>query len=201
MVVEPQAGVAGAAVTLVVSEEQLDEEAALAERLVVRSWHAGAEGGAISLPGTVYPLGRSLIDYRLTVSPGLELGFGAASVRFAVSVLEDCQPLPSPMPPAGYSVLATFGSPLLTGLQPRGTLVEDCNGYLYGLTSAGAGYETVFRMRKDGGDQQTLHTFAVDGSQGTQPYGGLIRATLDLGGAEISDYRTALFGTMMGGGR
>lgn len=80
---------------------------------------------------------------------------------------------------SGYEVLFSFGSTFDTGVQPKGGLIEDAGGNLYGTTVAGGTGDnlgTVFKVDQTG--QETVlwsfcsHPYCTDGSE---PLAGLIR--------------------------
>ena len=68
-------------------------------------------------------------------------------------------------------------------------MIEDCSGNLFGTTSQGgtSGDGTVFEVAKGSGTITTLASF--NGTNGANPYGGL-----------IEDTSGNLFGTTSGGG-
>ncbi|MGH9316813.1 MAG: choice-of-anchor tandem repeat GloVer-containing protein, partial [Thermoanaerobaculia bacterium] len=73
-----------------------------------------------------------------------------------------------------YDVLKAF---TFTGLRPYAGLIQGTDGNLYGTTYQGGtnGYGTIFRIDTNGKTLTTLHSFA--GSDGANPYAGLIQAT------------------------
>ena len=75
------------------------------------------------------------------------------------------------------------------GNSPQSTLVQDAGGVLYGTAvfSGAHGNGSVFRLDPDGDNFDTIHDF--DGTDGDDPYGGVI-----LGGGGF------LFGTAANGG-
>ena len=80
------------------------------------------------------------------------------------------------------------------GFEPRGGVLRDSHGNLYGVTRGGGlGSGTVFRLAPDG-TFTTLHRFAADRTEGAEPQTGL-----------ISDAESNLYGTTYagsaGGGR
>jgi len=75
---------------------------------------------------------------------------------------------------SGFSELHRFSSSQPeNGLAPIGALVEDGNGFLYGVTFLGgeAGYGVVFRHQKDGTQFGVLHHFQR--AEGAVPLGSL----------------------------
>ena len=69
------------------------------------------------------------------------------------------------------------------GVGPAGGVLRDSQGNLYGVTRGGGlpspnpnGTGTVFRLDPDG-TFTTLHRFAADGSEGTDPQSGLVQDT------------------------
>jgi uncharacterized repeat protein (TIGR03803 family) len=93
----------------------------------------------------------------------------------------------------GYTRLYTFHT-TTEGLEPRGNLVFDAAGNLYGTTASGGGAAfpgTVFKLTAPGSGRSTLtniHVFGGSGD-GTVPWGGL---TIDASGN--------LYGTTRSGG-
>jgi uncharacterized repeat protein (TIGR03803 family) len=85
-------------------------------------------------------------------------------------------------------VLKSFGYPVQSGSEPRGTILV-ADGMLYGTTLVGGAYNrgTVFSMRLNGSDFHVLHSFNVN--DGYNPESGLV---LGIDGA--------LYGTAAGGG-
>jgi uncharacterized repeat protein (TIGR03803 family) len=85
------------------------------------------------------------------------------------------------------TVLHSFGSGT-DGIFPTGTLI-DVNGTLYGTTNIGgaSGDGTVFSLDPTTGAETVLHSFG-SGTDGQQPYGGLI------------DVNGTLYGTTFTGG-
>ncbi len=87
-----------------------------------------------------------------------------------------------------YTVLHNFTG--VDGLAPYATLIQGCDGGLYGTTYQGGtgGLGTAFRMNTDGTGYEVLHNFA--GTDGQYPYGslmigedGAIYGTASAGGA------------------
>jgi uncharacterized repeat protein (TIGR03803 family) len=81
------------------------------------------------------------------------------------------------------------------GFEPRGGVLRDSHGNLYGVTRSGGhvcrfsiGCGTVFRLEPDG-TFTTLHRFAAGGTEGSEPQTGL-----------ISDAEGNLYGTTYSGG-
>ncbi|OYW07108.1 MAG: hypothetical protein B7X11_00540, partial [Acidobacteria bacterium 37-65-4] len=91
----------------------------------------------------------------------------------------------------GFALLHSFTFGASEGAGPYGGLILDDAGTLYGTTRTGGAWfcGTVFKVKTDGTGFATLHVFAVDGSDGMDPYAGLV-----LGDAGD------LFGTTMLGG-
>ena len=89
----------------------------------------------------------------------------------------------------GYSVLHSFGG--ADGAFPRGSLVRDASGNVYGTTAKGGGGTcncgVVFKLDPSG-VETVLHAF-TGGSDGDQPLAGL-----------VMDAMGNLFGTTSGGG-
>jgi uncharacterized repeat protein (TIGR03803 family) len=94
-----------------------------------------------------------------------------------------------------YAVLVKFDG-AGQGSSPYGGVVEAGDGKLYGLTSMGgeAGYGTLFRLNKDGGGFETLHSFIATSSDGRQPEGNLLL------GRDGALYGTTYYGGANGAG-
>ena len=76
-------------------------------------------------------------------------------------------------------VLYSFQNNSLDGINPVAGVVFDAAGNLYGATAAGGanGYGTVFELAGGSGGTWTykvLHTFAINGTDGAEPQGGLL---------------------------
>src|SRR5438034_10894712 len=82
--------------------------------------------------------------------------------------------------PAGaqvrFDITHAFAAP--GPVRPFAPLVQGLDGNFYGTTfDGGAGNKgTIFKMTS-GGSITFLHSFVDDGTDGTNPYGGLIQAT------------------------
>ena len=66
----------------------------------------------------------------------------------------------------------------IDGSNPRGCLIQDADGSLYGTTVVGGpnfDHGTIFKIDPDGSILTTLHNFA--GADGAWPYGGVIKAS------------------------
>jgi len=78
--------------------------------------------------------------------------------------------------PAGReTVLHSFNSDSVDGINPFGGLVVDKAGNLYGTTYGGGtyGYGTVFELSPSG-TETVLYSFNADGTDGINPYGGVV---------------------------
>jgi uncharacterized repeat protein (TIGR03803 family) len=74
-----------------------------------------------------------------------------------------------------FTALKTFSS-TGTGLRtPKGALIQDTNGVLYGTASLGGadGFGGVFKILTNGGGFAVLHEFSATGSDGRQPEAGM----------------------------
>jgi uncharacterized repeat protein (TIGR03803 family) len=92
-----------------------------------------------------------------------------------------------------YCALYSFNSDGKDGFGPRGRLLFDDGGNLYGTTIAGGVYNngTAFQLlaSADGGSKEkVLHSFG-SGEDGAEPYAGLVQ-----------DASGNLYGTTIGGG-
>jgi uncharacterized repeat protein (TIGR03803 family) len=94
----------------------------------------------------------------------------------------------------GYAVLYSF-FPLPDGASPSGTLAEDSDGMLYGITGTGGSNNagTVFRISTNG-SYTVLHHFSSGGADGWGPVGGLAR------GSDGALYGTTADGGAVSGG-
>ncbi|MGH9364816.1 MAG: choice-of-anchor tandem repeat GloVer-containing protein, partial [Thermoanaerobaculia bacterium] len=74
-----------------------------------------------------------------------------------------------------FATLHSFTS--TDGAGPYGGLIQGTDGNLYGTTAGGgaSGYGTIFKIDTSGTTFTTLHSFA--GSDGANPYAGLLQAT------------------------
>ena len=88
------------------------------------------------------------------------------------------------------TVLYSFGSQSEDGYYPWASLVMDKKGNLYGTTYQGGanGFGSVFKLTPSG-TETVLHSFASNGTDGINPYAGL-----------IMDTKGNLYGTTEGGG-
>jgi uncharacterized repeat protein (TIGR03803 family) len=81
------------------------------------------------------------------------------------------------------TVLHNFGTNENDGVAPHADLIFDASGNLYGTTYAGGGldgYGTVFELAPSAGGGWTetvLHAFEDDGTDGLNPYAGVILGT------------------------
>jgi uncharacterized repeat protein (TIGR03803 family) len=86
------------------------------------------------------------------------------------------------------------------GRVPKGALLEDAAGYLYGTTSTGGtdGQGTVYRLKTDGTDFQVLHSFSKGRPGiGANPVAGLIEDRTDtLYGTTLSGSQDTLSGSI-----
>jgi uncharacterized repeat protein (TIGR03803 family) len=90
-------------------------------------------------------------------------------------------------------VLHSFSQNGVDGFSPQAGLVFDAGGNLYGTTAFGGTYNygTAFELTPQSGgvwNETILHSFNFDGTDGYNPYGGLV---LDAAG---NLYGTAIFG-------
>lgn len=98
-------------------------------------------------------------------------------------------------PDGTETILHSFGSSPTDGESPNGPVVMDKQGNLYGTAYYGGEYEygTIFKIRPDG-TETILHNFDNNGTDGIQPYAGVV---LDAHG---NLYGTAAYGGAYGGG-
>src|ERR1017187_9524801 len=102
--------------------------------------------------------------------------------------------VPSTRATAGERVLHSFANDGADGNKPYAGLIFDAAGNLYGTTWAGGPSDlgTVFELTPAGGGtwtEKVLHSFINDGTDGNEPYAGL-----------IFDAAGNLYGTTLGGG-
>jgi len=78
-------------------------------------------------------------------------------------------------PDGKETVLHSFNADGVDGVNPYGGLIFDKAGNLYGTTYGGGkfGYGTVFKLSPSGGET-VLHSFNADGTDGINPYGGMV---------------------------
>jgi uncharacterized repeat protein (TIGR03803 family) len=78
----------------------------------------------------------------------------------------------------GYSVLHHFNGGPADGREPLGSLVQGDDGRLYGTTYYGGADDSgvIFTLNTNGGGYTTLWSFKI-GSDGSQPFAGLVSAT------------------------
>jgi uncharacterized repeat protein (TIGR03803 family) len=75
----------------------------------------------------------------------------------------------------GFTPLKTFAS-TGSGLRtPKGALIQDTNGVLYGTASLGGagGFGGLFKIQTNGGGYTVMHEFSATGGDGRQPEAGL----------------------------
>jgi len=86
-------------------------------------------------------------------------------------------------------IVFSFGPSTKDGSAPEAGVIAK-NGWFYGTTEAGgsADYGTVFKVRETGTDEQVLHSFTNNGSDGIGPTAGVI------------DVKEVLYGTTSAGG-
>lgn len=77
---------------------------------------------------------------------------------------------------SGFKVLRAFSEIGGDAQNPAAGLVENSVGLLYGTTIAGGMFAsgTVFKIGKDGGSYEVLHSFPAFTGDGKIPYGGMI---------------------------
>jgi uncharacterized repeat protein (TIGR03803 family) len=79
-------------------------------------------------------------------------------------------------------ILHSFGANSEDGIHPYAGLVADKHGNLYGTTAYGgangSNFGTVFRLNARG-EETILHSFAENGTDGYQPFGGLVMDCTD----------------------
>ncbi len=90
---------------------------------------------------------------------------------------------------SGYRVVHYFASPTGAGMGPYAGLIRGAGGDLYGTTTFGGNYGTVFKLSEDGSGYAVLHTFGSSTNEGTGPSAALVVG---------SD--GALYGTTVAGG-
>jgi uncharacterized repeat protein (TIGR03803 family) len=75
----------------------------------------------------------------------------------------------------GFTALKTFVSSGASLRTPKGALIQDTNGVLYGSASLGGadGFGGIFKILANGGGFTVLHEFSATGSAGRQPEAGL----------------------------
>src|SRR6266542_4226024 len=91
---------------------------------------------------------------------------------------------------SGYSVVLSLES-ATGGANPQAALLEGSDGRLYGAARSGGidNIGTLFRLQKDGGSFEVLHSFSGGAGDGKSPFAGLIEASDGL-----------LYGTTYAGG-
>src|ERR1039458_7059926 len=102
--------------------------------------------------------------------------------------------VPSTRATAGERVLHSFANDRVDGNNPYSSLIFDAAGNLYGTTFGGgtSGYGTVFELTPGAGGtwtEKVVYSFANNGTDGNEPYAGL-----------IFDAAGNLYGTTLGGG-
>ena len=109
-----------------------------------------------------YPYGGLVQDSAGTLY-GTTYSGGSSSAGTMFAMLYGAQP-----------VLHSFSGS--DGSTPKGGLIRDQNGNLYGTTQQGgiSGFGTVFALSKTGA-LTSLYSFVGGTSDGTYPYGGLVR--------------------------
>lgn len=96
---------------------------------------------------------------------------------------------------SGFAVLHSFSGIGGEGAYPRTALIQDKNGILYGTTDLGGnGKGTLFKIKLDGSDFETLYAFSQTDSNLTNSDGAVPEAALLLGKDGF------LYGTTLRGG-
>jgi uncharacterized repeat protein (TIGR03803 family) len=92
---------------------------------------------------------------------------------------------------SGYSIIHNFATSAGEGQTPRGPLLTDASGWLYGVTLAGGlgSNGTAFKIQTNSSGYTILHHFGTVDADGRSPNGGL---ALGIDGA--------LYGTTLAGG-
>jgi uncharacterized repeat protein (TIGR03803 family) len=130
-----------------------------------------------------FPLGGLLLDAHGNLYGTTTIGGGA--LRGTLFTLKTDG--------TGYTILHTFDRVDDNGVEPRGTLILDAAGNLYGITTHGGWGDcncgTIYTLQTDGTGYASLHSFTGIGDDGAYPVDSLI---LDGAGN--------LYGTTLNGG-
>lgn len=80
---------------------------------------------------------------------------------------------------ANFTLLHSFTGNPTDGARPDAVLTDSTDGFLIGTTSLGGtdNVGTLFRIRPDGTDYCSFHSFALLGSPGREPHGGVTRGS------------------------
>jgi len=115
-------------------------------------------------------VGELVIAMRRTIA----LGFGAVFLCFALSAQA-----------GSYSIVHSFGAAEADGTIPKGRLLQDMKGNVWGTTCQGGAYRnarcgnggcgTVFKIAANG-TYAIVHSFGADNTDGSSPLPGLILA-------------------------
>jgi uncharacterized repeat protein (TIGR03803 family) len=166
-----------------------------------------ASAGGSSSRGVIFRIGTDLTGYQVLHNfTGSSFGPGAAPGRFPTSQLMLVGgKLYGTSSHAGnifsintdgtdFEVLHFFNQPTSTDSPAFVSELTLAGGTLYGTASrGGANFGSIFSIKLDGSDFQTLHTFASGGAGGNFPNGGLVFSNNVL-------YGTTEFGGQFGNG-
>ena len=134
---------------------------------VLYSFGGGATNGYRPLGGVIVDSAGNL--YGTDTAGGN--GFGLDGTLFELSPVGGGWAL---------NVLHSFGAYTTDGINPTSNLIMDANGNLYGTTNAGGAYGAgmVFELKPGTGGggwtEDVLHSFDLNGTDGANPYAGLI---------------------------
>jgi uncharacterized repeat protein (TIGR03803 family) len=144
---------------------------------VLHSFQGGTSDGG-------RPSGELIADSAGTLYGTTSIGGGSGCLSTGCGVVFKLAP-----DGTGFKVLHSFSDG--DGANPRGGLIADHAGNLYGTTEAGGvgGAGTVFKLAPDGTGFKVLHFFAGGASDGARPRAGL-----------IADHAGSLYGTTEAGG-
>ena len=154
-----------------------------------------------SIPsGSLFPVGVTPVVIRFTVDSARDADRiiteyftnGQFSVTVVPAVSQTCPAAVVPIPPEGFTQIATFRTGALTNIAAPISLVEGCDGRFYGLTSRlpstvspGHTEMTLISLSKDGLTASVLFRFISGGVYGfPQPELVRVREALSAGSGE-----------------
>ncbi len=175
---------AGLAALLVALTVTVSHRASAEPTLTVLHQFAGGPSDG-AYPGSFFNRGFSLLADSAGNLYGTTSGGGTHDSGIVFKITPD----------RTYSVLHSFAGGTGDGAMPRGDLIADSNGFLYGTTEQGGGSNcfqgcgTIFRLAPDGSAYEVLYSFARTGGSYSPSPGPL-----------VADSAGNVYGAIAGGG-